>query len=200
MQKSRLAKRQKSASSVTSFSAETDAPGKVCLESAVTQALSENEQSADTQNGSSVEISVAAKSAVIAANETDTRRVLIVDDNVQVLRVLVMMLEREGFEVLQAQDGGRALELFHENRPQLVVLDYFMPVRDGFQVLREIRRTADANEVPVIMVTSKGLESDIEEAFNIGASDYVTKPFSPRELAARIKARYASSVNARSRS
>lgn len=114
--------------------------------------------------------------------------ILLADDSMQVRRVLNVILSQEGFTVSSAEDGGQALELFRTLQPRLVILDYFMPVRNGFQVLQEIRRVATPNEVPVIILTGKGLEADIEEAFRIGANDYILKPFSTRELIARIKA------------
>lgn len=114
--------------------------------------------------------------------------ILLADDSMQVRRVLNVILSQEGFTVSSAEDGGQALELFRTLHPRLVILDYFMPVRNGFQVLQEIRRVATPNEVPVIILTGKGLEADIEEAFRIGANDYILKPFSTRELIARIKA------------
>ncbi len=117
--------------------------------------------------------------------------ILIVDDDLQTNRLISLMLLREGFSVLCATDGGEAMELFHLHHPRLVILDYFMPVKNGFQVLREIRQLASPRKVYVLIVTGKGLESDIEEAFRIGASDFICKPFNPRELIARVKAAYA---------
>lgn len=114
--------------------------------------------------------------------------VLVADDDDRLVLTLSLVLSREGFPVQCAADGGQALELFFQYRPQVVILDYFMPVKNGFQVLQQIRQVAGPREVSVIIITARGLETDVEEAFRIGASDFIIKPFSPRELIARVKA------------
>ena len=111
-------------------------------------------------------------------------RVLVVDDESLVREVVASYLKREGFAVLEAEDGATALELVASESPDLVVLDVMLPVRDGFDVLAEIRRTHD---VPVILLTARTEEADRVLGLEIGADDYVIKPFSPRELAARVR-------------
>jgi DNA-binding response OmpR family regulator len=111
-------------------------------------------------------------------------RVLVVDDEPMVREVVVAYLEREGFTVSEAADGPTALDLIGTTRPDLVVLDVMLPKLDGFSVLTEVRKAAD---VPVILLTARTEETDRVLGLELGADDYVVKPFSPRELAARVR-------------
>jgi DNA-binding response OmpR family regulator len=111
--------------------------------------------------------------------------VLVVDDEPRLVDVVRMNLEVEGYRVLEAFDGYEALEKLKQDLPDLVVLDVMMPELDGFATLRRIR---EVSNVPVIMLTVKQEESDRIRGLEIGADDYLTKPFSPRELQTRIKA------------
>ncbi len=113
------------------------------------------------------------------------RRVLVVDDEPMVREVLQRYLELEGFEVTTAEDGEAALASFARDRPQLVLLDLMLPRIDGLEVFRRMR--ADA-PTPVIMLTARGEETDRIVGLELGADDYVTKPFSPREVIARVRA------------
>ncbi len=113
------------------------------------------------------------------------RRVLVVDDEPMVREVLQRYLELEGYEVAIAEDGEAALTSFAEERPQLVLLDLMLPRIDGLEVFRRMR--ADA-PTPVIMLTARGDETDRIVGLELGADDYVTKPFSPREVIARVRA------------
>jgi two-component system response regulator ResD len=110
--------------------------------------------------------------------------VLVVEDESVVREVVVKYLRREGFRTLEAGDGDTACELVERERPDLVVLDLMLPGTDGLGVCRWIR---GRSEVPVIMLTARGEEADRIVGLELGADDYVTKPFSPRELAARVK-------------
>jgi DNA-binding response OmpR family regulator len=112
-------------------------------------------------------------------------RVLVVDDEEVVRDVLTRYLERDGFQVDVAADGESAVELAERVRPDIVVLDLMLPVLDGLEVFRRIRAGAD---LPVLMLTAKGEELDRVVGLELGADDYVTKPFSPREVVARIRA------------
>jgi DNA-binding response OmpR family regulator len=112
-------------------------------------------------------------------------RVLVVDDETMVTEVVGRYLEREGFEVALAADGEEALRLAREQSPDLVILDLMLPKIDGLEVCRALRRDG---QVPIIMLTAKGEELDRILGLELGADDYVVKPFSPRELLARIKA------------
>jgi DNA-binding response OmpR family regulator len=110
--------------------------------------------------------------------------VLVVDDEPIVRDVVVRYLRREGYETLEAGDGLRAQELLREHEPNLVVLDLMLPGMDGLQLCRWIR---SHSELPVIMLTARAEEADRIVGLELGADDYVTKPFSPRELAARVR-------------
>ncbi|MEY3662838.1 MAG: hypothetical protein RI919_354 [Actinomycetota bacterium] len=111
--------------------------------------------------------------------------VLVVEDEQSLREPLVYLLEKEGYKVLEAPDGNAALDLFRENNPDIVLLDLMMPGMSGNEVCRVIRQTSN---VPVIMLTAKDSEIDKVVGLEIGADDYVTKPYSTRELLARMKA------------
>ena len=113
------------------------------------------------------------------------RVILIVDDEERMLRFIRLNLEHDGFLVVQATRGMQALEVLRQEMPDLILLDVMMPDLDGFEVLRMIR---EAYTVPVIMLTAKGEEDDRVYGLELGADDYITKPFSPRELVSRVKA------------
>jgi DNA-binding response OmpR family regulator len=111
--------------------------------------------------------------------------VLIVDDEPGIIRLISMYLEREGFQTASARTGEEALEIVAKSSPALVILDIMLPDIDGWEVCRELRRTSD---VPIIMLTAREGDEDKIVGLEIGADDYVTKPFVPRELVARVKA------------
>jgi two-component system, OmpR family, response regulator ResD len=110
--------------------------------------------------------------------------VLVVDDDATTRDVIVRYLEREGFEALEAEDGGRARAVIESAEPNLVILDLMLPGIDGLSVIRWMRSTG---WTPVIMLTALGEETDRIVGLELGADDYVTKPFSPRELVARVR-------------
>lgn len=112
-------------------------------------------------------------------------RLLVVEDEPDIAMVLRMLLERAGHEVGHAGDGRQGLRMLHEKRPDLVLLDIGLPVLDGWVVLERIR---DVSEVPVLLLTAHGLEADKVRGLRGGADDYLTKPFSSKELLARIEA------------
>jgi DNA-binding response OmpR family regulator len=116
---------------------------------------------------------------------TSARRILIADDEPDLRKMLTAYLQAEGFDTSVAADGLQAVAQARADRPDLIVLDVGMPGIDGFEVLRRIRADSD---VPVIMLTARSEEVDRVVGLTVGADDYVTKPFSPRELSARIKA------------
>lgn len=115
----------------------------------------------------------------------DKRLILAVDDEPKMIGIIRMNLELEGYRVSEAHNGLEALKKVREELPDLVLLDIMMPDMDGFETLRRIR---EFSNVPVIMLTVKGEEEDKVRGLELGADDYVTKPFSPRELSSRIKA------------
>jgi DNA-binding response OmpR family regulator len=111
-------------------------------------------------------------------------QVLVVDDESTIREIVVRYLRRDGFATLEAADGDRARELVERESPDLVVLDLMLPGMDGLELCRWIR---SRSSLPVIMLTARGEESDRIVGLELGADDYVTKPFSPRELAARVR-------------
>lgn len=113
------------------------------------------------------------------------RRILVVDDEPRMIHFIRLNLEHDGFRVFEASSGSQALERLRDHLPDLVLLDVMMPDLDGFETLRLIR---EISTVPVIMLTAKGEEDDRVRGLELGADDYVTKPFSPRELVSRVKA------------
>ncbi|MGL4760533.1 MAG: response regulator transcription factor [Sarcina sp.] len=116
------------------------------------------------------------------------KRILIVDDEMHIRELIKFNLEKNGFKTLQAADGGEAVELAKERQVDLIVLDLMLPVMDGFEVCKEIRKDSVIGNTPIIMLTAKGEEIDKIVGLEIGADDYMTKPFSVRELVARVKA------------
>jgi DNA-binding response OmpR family regulator len=118
-------------------------------------------------------------------NKVERHRILVVDDEPELRQMLRKYLQAEGFDVAEAGDGEQAIATHRDGSVDMIVLDVAMPRMDGFAVLQEIRRSSDT---PVIMLTARTEELDRVLGLTIGADDYVTKPFSPRELVARIKA------------
>jgi two-component system alkaline phosphatase synthesis response regulator PhoP len=113
------------------------------------------------------------------------KRILVVDDDAKTVELVKLYLSRDGYKVLTAYDGIEALRLARESRPDLIVLDLMLPGLDGLQVCRTLRGESD---VPIIMLTARTAEQDRLIGLDLGADDYVTKPFSPKELAARVRA------------
>ena len=112
-------------------------------------------------------------------------KILVVDDDRNINELIRMYLDREGYQVVQAYDGDQALELFQADAPILVILDLMLPKTDGLSVCREIRKIST---IPIIMLTAKGETFDKVLGLELGADDYMVKPFEPKELIARIKA------------
>ncbi len=123
-----------------------------------------------------------------------SRRILIVDDEKNIVDILRFNLEREDYEVLSAYDGREGLRLAREGAPDLILLDVMLPYMDGFEVCRALR--AEDNGVPIIMITAREGETDKVLGLELGADDYITKPFSIRELLARVKANMRRAVSA----
>ena len=115
-------------------------------------------------------------------------KILIVDDEKNIVEAIRYNLEREGFRTLTAADGKRALELAQRELPDLITLDVMLPEHDGWEVCRRLRQDSRTKRIPVIMLTVKNDEADKIVGLELGADDYLTKPFSPKELLARIKA------------
>jgi two-component system alkaline phosphatase synthesis response regulator PhoP len=115
-------------------------------------------------------------------------KILIVDDEEDILELLRFNLSREGFQVLCAASGEEALEKVKTEMPDLILLDLMLPGMDGLDVARDVKNQAPTKEIPIVMLTAKGEEADIVKGLEIGADDYITKPFSRKVLTARIKA------------
>lgn len=114
--------------------------------------------------------------------------VLVADDDPDILDLVRYRLERSGYEVAVARDGLQAVQLAGELSPSLAVLDVMMPSLNGFEVTRRLREDPATREIPVILLTARAQEADVQEGFDAGADDYIRKPFSPRELSARVQA------------
>jgi len=114
-------------------------------------------------------------------------RVLIVDDDPDILRLVSYNIGQAGFEVIAASTGRKALEIAQKQHPDLIILDVMLPDVDGMEVCRTLRRQYPSRRIPIIMLTARGDEIDRVVGFELGADDYVAKPFSPRELVLRVK-------------
>ncbi len=117
----------------------------------------------------------------------DRKRILVVDDEIYIVHILEFTLTMEGYEVLTAADGEEALRRLEQDRPDLVVLDIMMPKVDGYEVLRRIRADEEFRQLPVILLSAKGRPIDRDTGLEIGADDYIVKPFSPRRLLEKIQ-------------
>ena len=122
-------------------------------------------------------------------SESDRKLVLVADDDPDILDLVAFRLDRAGYEVVQARDGQEALDAALTRTPDLCVLDVMMPRLDGYEVTRRLREAEATRSVPIILLTARVQESDVERGFEAGATDYVRKPFSPTELVARVEAR-----------
>jgi len=114
--------------------------------------------------------------------------VLAADDDTDVLELVTFRLERSGYTVLQAHDGEEAWALAREVKPDLAVLDVMMPKLDGFELTRRIRADEATRRIPIILLTARAQDPDVQEGFDAGADDYLRKPFSPQELRSRVQA------------
>ncbi|RKY92377.1 DNA-binding response regulator, partial [candidate division KSB1 bacterium] len=115
-------------------------------------------------------------------------KILIVDDEEDILSLVEYNLKKEGYRTIGVKTGEAALQLVEEETPDLIILDLMLPEMDGLEVCRILKSNKNTSDIPIIMLTAKGEETDIVVGLEIGADDYVTKPFSPRVLLARTKA------------
>src|SRR5512147_2968384 len=121
-------------------------------------------------------------------------KILIVDDDIDSLKLIGMMLQRQGYEIVAASNGQQALGRAHADQPDLIILDVMMPDMDGYEVCRRLRHDPATQTIPIIMFTAKTLVDDKVAGFEAGADDYLTKPTHPAELASRVKAVIARSA------
>jgi len=115
------------------------------------------------------------------------KKILAVDDEKHIVRLVQVNLERAGYTVITANDGKEALEKVNEENPDLVVLDVMMPYMDGFEVLQNLRRSPATRDIPVIMLTAKAQDADVFKGWQSGVDCYLTKPFNPMELLSFVK-------------
>ena len=127
----------------------------------------------------------------MSASAGDQPVILAADDDEDILQLVAFRLGRSGYRVLEAHDGEEALALATEHEPDLAVLDVGMPKLDGFEVVRRLRAQESTRAMPIIMLTARAQDTDVEEGFDAGANDYLRKPFSPQELKARVQAMLA---------
>lgn len=116
-------------------------------------------------------------------------KILVVDDETYIVELVKFNLEKEGYKVVVAFDGVSALEIVKNEPPELIILDIMLPKMDGLEVCRTLKQDPKYNSIPIIMLTAKGEEIDTVLGLEMGADDYIKKPFSPREMVARVKAR-----------
>ena len=116
-------------------------------------------------------------------------KILVVDDETYIVELVKFNLEKEGYRVIVAHDGISALEMVKSDLPDLILLDIMLPRMDGLEVCRTLKQDLEYNSIPIIMLTAKGDEFDTVLGLEMGADDYIKKPFSPREMVARVKAR-----------
>jgi len=114
--------------------------------------------------------------------------VLVIEDDLDIVEIIQYNFEREGYRVITASNGEKGIDLAQSRKPALIVLDLMLPGLDGLEVCKRLRSHVETRSIPIVMLTAKGEESDIVLGLGVGADDYVTKPFSPKELLARITA------------
>jgi DNA-binding response OmpR family regulator len=115
------------------------------------------------------------------------KRILAVDDEPHILKLVVFSLRAGGFEVVEACDGISALEVAEAEQPDLILLDVMMPVLDGYETCRRLKKNPATSEIPVVMLTAKTQLSEQQNGLDCGATDYVCKPFTPKELVAQVR-------------
>lgn len=124
-----------------------------------------------------------------------TRKILIADDEPNIVTALEFLLSRNGYEVLIARNGDAALSLVETHKPDLVLLDVMMPVRSGYEVCQRMRERSDWRHIKIIMLTAKGRDVEMSKGLSVGADLYITKPFSTQELVARINGLLGAGTN-----
>lgn len=123
--------------------------------------------------------------------------ILVVEDETHIRRVLEYNLKLDGFEVYLAEDGATGMKLAHEKNPDLILLDWLMPVMNGLQVLAELKADSCTENIPVFMLTAKSMINDVTQAIEMGADGYITKPFNPTQLGKTIREKLEKCTKAR---
>ncbi|MBA7500746.1 MAG: response regulator [Clostridia bacterium] len=116
-----------------------------------------------------------------------TRKIVLAEDEPQIARLIEFKLKKEGYDVTWRENGEEALKAIKADKPDLILLDIMMPVMDGYEVLRRLKEDENLGDIPVIMLTARAQEKDVVKGIDLGAEDYITKPFHPAELLARVK-------------
>jgi len=115
------------------------------------------------------------------------KKIVLAEDEPQIARLIEFKLKKEGYEVTWKENGEEALKAIKADKPDLILLDVMMPVMDGYEVLRRLKEDESLKNIPVIMLTARAQERDVVKGIDLGAEDYITKPFHPAELLARVK-------------
>jgi two-component system alkaline phosphatase synthesis response regulator PhoP len=115
------------------------------------------------------------------------KKILVVDDEPNVVRTLTFVLKKEGYDVSSAVNGEEAITKARETKPNLMFLDVMMPKKDGYEVCRELKNDSNLRDIHIVMLSAKGQEVDKEKALNMGANEFITKPFSPLGVVGRVK-------------
>jgi len=123
-----------------------------------------------------------------------SHKILIADDEPNILISLEFLMKREGYEVVVARDGQEAVEAIHRERPALVLLDVMMPIKTGFDVCHEVRASEVVGDTRILMLTAKGRDTDVAKGLALGANAYMTKPFSTKELVQKVRDMLADSA------
>jgi len=116
------------------------------------------------------------------------KKILVVEDDRDISELITYNLEREGYEIACLYDGGQAVDFVHKRKPELIILDLMLPEVDGIEICRTLKSDAATKHIPIVMLTAKSEEADVVVGLQMGADDYIPKPFSPKVLVARIKA------------
>jgi len=115
------------------------------------------------------------------------KKIVLAEDEPQIARLVEFKLKKEGYQVVSKGNGEEALAAIKAEKPDLILLDVMMPVMDGYEVLRRVKEDENLKNIPVVMLTAKAQERDVVKGIDLGAEDYITKPFHPAELLARVK-------------
>lgn len=116
-----------------------------------------------------------------------SKKIVLAEDEPQIARLIEFKLKKEGYSVTWKENGEEALKAIKADKPDLILLDIMMPVMDGYEVLRRLKEDENLKSIPVVMLTARAQEKDIVKGIDMGAEDYITKPFHPAELLARVK-------------
>ncbi|HDZ49641.1 hypothetical protein LCGC14_1438880 [marine sediment metagenome] len=115
------------------------------------------------------------------------KKIVLAEDEPQIARLIEFKLKKEGYQVIWKENGEEALKAIKADKPDLILLDIMMPVMDGYEVLRRVKEDENLKSIPVVMLTARAQEKDVVKGIDLGAEDYITKPFHPAELLARVK-------------